>query len=961
MTGLDIDNTSLNNLHGQLTHADFARALVARWRAGEQAEVRAFILQRDTRDLYGLYHLRGDEAPWWHDFDLWRPLFGLFCQRGISLNCDRQVLRPSQAFSQEAQAIAQAFLTSADQNAKREGPGFVVSRLFGYFWYEGISREECLALIDWAQALRLQARIPLDYEYSTDWEALINSLTNNADLISLAEQGGHLCKQVLQVYKQRVEKLPVTQRWLPWHGFFEAHPELFDRYPVNDLELIAQRWATADETRQKELAVDVICLARYVSKTEWKHLESGFVRLLHAEPMLFAKVLTELGGYYLEPHIAQAIWREQYPDMVPLLLPLIADEGNRKAYRALVHELLAARPDDLLRVTPVKLGNLLPILDATTFKAILPHLATVVAGSSSKALRETLANCAKKLAPNDFAEAGWLKQKAKNLQLAYRDILLAHPDPAASPLLAELLAGGRLDAAAASTVQAHLQKLGILEPAIPGDAAVSIEASLSALEAQAAKVKRIAATVRHFEAADFLGQLQPLSEHAVRVVFHLAATAEAALPPLAEQLLAQVSAEQQARLALAVVHSWIAQDGDPKLRWALKLLPGRSDDRMVDALTAAVMAWGKTKKQRAVIAVEQLGELDSLYALARVQEITTSKKVKDMVHSAARGTLISAAARRKLSVAELCDELTPDFGLSQGLTLTVGARIYRVLLQGDLSLRVVDERGKASKSLPANKDAADQDAWEAVNSQFKTLVAALKAVLKQQGPRMEAAFMTGKTWPLERWQRLFLDHPLLRSVGRSLIWQVQGAGNSFRIAEDFSLLDVEDNGLTLPKGARIGLWHPVTAEAGEAEAWKANLADYELEPLVDQFGACSSLPEPEQFKDDHLLAPAGLAVPQGRLAGVLAKCGYRAVLGDSSIYQHEWRLPSAQLCIRLQHSTYMHFMVLDYPVTLEQFEVYDTANGWARLNPSNLPKPLLATLMGQLRLMAAKAQPVATA
>ncbi|HLD68323.1 MAG TPA: DUF4132 domain-containing protein [Pseudomonas sp.] len=952
MLELDTANASLGRLLHKMRPADFAQLLVERMRTGKEGTVAAFFLQSEYWEINLLNALKAD-APWWHDHALWQK-FSLWAGLGgVLLHCESLSAPGSKTMSLVVQTLARELLAAADQEQSVAVRRFVLWELFAYFWYEGMPRWEIFELIDWAVQIRQAAGLSFDTPCSTDWQALIKALTDTADLQAVARKEVYLCKDVLKEYEERTQALPAKERWEPWHDFFASHPEHYDLYPIQDPELIAIRWAQAEAEAERRigLAESLLGELRY---SKDKHGQQIFIRLAREDSRAFVELLSDSSCYCFGELIAQAIWQEQFPELLPLMLPLIATQRHGD-FRGLIHQILGARPDDLLRVSAAGLLNLLPLLEVATFKASLPHLATVVAGSSSKALRETLADCAKKLAPGDFAEAGWLKHKAKNLQLAYRDILLTHPDPAAGPLLAELLAAGRLDAAAASTVQAHLQKLGLLGPVTTAGAAVSVEESLSALEAQAAKVKRIAATVGHFEAADFLGQLQPLSEHAVRVVFHLAATAEAALPPLAEQLLAQVPAEQQARLALAVVHSWIAQDGDPKLRWALKLLPGRSDDRMVDALTAAVMAWGKTKKQRAVIAVEQLGELDSPYALARVQEITTSKKVKDMVHSAARETLIAAAARRKLSVAELCDELTPDFGLGQGLTLNVGERIYRVLLQGDLSLRVVDERGKASKSLPANKGAADQDAWETVNSQFKTLAAALKAVLKQQGPRMEAAFVTGKTWPLERWQRLFLHHPLLRSVGRSLIWQVQGAGSSFRIAEDFSLLDVEDNVLSLPLEARIGLWHPVTAEAGEAEAWKSNLADYELEPLVDQFGACTSLPEPEQFKDDHLLAPAGLVVPQGKLAGVLAKCGYRAVLGDSSIYQHEWRLPSAELCIRLQHSTYMHFMVLDHLVTLEQFEVYDTANGWARLNPTNLPKPLLATLMGQLQMMAAKA------
>jgi len=50
-----------------------------------------------------------------------------------------------------------------------------------------------------------------------------------------------------------------------------------------------------------------------------------------------------------------------------------------------------------------------------------------------------------------------------------------------------------------------------------------------------------------------------------------------------------------------------------------------------------------------------------------------------------------------------------------------------------------------------------------------TIIQARNAI--QQAPRMLAALVSGKRWPLDRWQRLFVAHPLLRIVGRSLIWR----------------------------------------------------------------------------------------------------------------------------------------------------------------------------------------------
>jgi hypothetical protein len=332
------------------------------------------------------------------------------------------------------------------------------------------------------------------------------------------------------------------------------------------------------------------------------------------------------------------------------------------------------------------------------------------------------------------------------------------------------------------------------------------------------------------------------------------------------------------------------------------------------------------------------------------------------VQRAARIALRAAAARRKMSVPELFDELTPDFGLGQGLTVTVGPQSYRVELQGDLSLRVINDRNKASKAIPAVKDEALKPEWEAATAQLKTLASSLRTVVKQQAPRMLAALVSGKRWPLDRWQRLFVRHPLLRIVGRSLIWRAEDAPGlartSFRLAEDFSLVDVEDETVALPAGCSISLWHPATAQPGEREAWQAHMADYELEALVDQLGACAEQPAPGQFKDGMLLPPAPITLAQEQLGGMLKKFGYRpGPVGDGpSINEHVWRLPALELSLELSHGHFPPYLDLGLPVAVEGLRVRDLSKEYgSSADPARLPKPLLATLQGQWLALAAKA------
>lgn len=939
----------LAQVGGTIDFPAFAGILVERLHNGRADEVADFI-----GGLCPLYRLNDEHAPWKRDHDLWLELARLTVPRGVLLDGNA---RRGRAVSEEMQTLARAWLAGSGDRPSWEVLG-LFRKLYYWFWYEGMPRKEVVALIEWLHEVRTTAGLkPTDYSGDA-WSPLIATLSDE-DMLVLAAQGGALYRDIVKSYGGRHYRKPVRQRWAPWHDFFRRHPQLYDLEPVHDdPELIALRWEQgADEARRGELAG---ALLSYAERRPQAHFLAQFDRLVRQDPAAFVRQLNER-AYLLRPDIAEKIWNEQYPELLPLLLPCIVKATIPEAYLRVLQPLLAARPDAVLEIPATKLAGVLPLLEADRFRSLLPQLGKVLAGSSSKALREAMARAAQVLSADEIVATGWLTVRTKNLQLACRDLLLAHPDPAAVPLLAELLAGGGLDAGSASVLQAHLQALG----AVASTAGAAAEpASLQALEAQVAVVKRIAAAVKHYDAPELLALFAPLSEHAARVLLHLAATADGGLPPLAEQLLAAICAENRARLALALVQAWIALDGDPKQRWALKLVVGNADDRLVDTLVAAIQAWGKPKKQRAVVAVGQLGALDTPYALARVLELSSSRKLKDLVIEATHNTLAEAARRRGLGLAELYDELTPDFGLGAGLELTVGPYRYRVELQGDLSLRIVSDKGRASKSLPAVKDEALRPEWEAASARLKTLASGLKAVLKQQGPRLQAALMTGKSWPAARWQRLFLQHPLLRSVGRSLIWRLEGTPISFRIAEDFSLVDVNDDPVGLPAEAAVSLWHPASAEPGAREAWQSYLADYELTPLVEQVGAPSQLPVPAQCKGNELHPPVPLEIAQGALSGLFAKWNYRAgPVGDGpGIYEHTLDLPAAQLYIQLHHERYMPYMDLENRVAIGHLVVYDTrerdgAGRWRAIPPAELPRPLQATLMGQLQVIAAKAIP----
>lgn len=924
--------TPMDDMQYDLTVDGFwvvARDIAARLHNGREDEVMDFLARCDIEDLRSLARLGGGRAIWQQDAALWLKMTRITIGRNVLLTEPPDgIRRRDAAFSTEMRAMADR----CEGNA--EGRTFILDEIVDLLAYPGMPLDEVLALLDWILSIRRMNGIADDHARYRNSSSLIACLATTADLIAAASKAECIFQEALAEYTRRTRELPASDRWLPWHDFFAQYPELFDRFhaDVPDPALIERRWPHAAPEVRKTLG------ATLLGAINGDDAIAAADRLIRADEELFAALLREQGSLSSVP-LAKLIWEKQYPALLPLLFPLMTN--TRRAidtHHDTLSAVLADQPALVLTAVPAQLDLLIPLLSTGQLRAMLPELGAMIAKSTSKAVRDAMVAASAALSIDDIRASGWLDVRNKNLRLTCRDILLTHPDKAgAMPLLTTMLADGGLDAAAASSLAAVLA---------PPDA--STAPTLAELEAQAADIKRWSATIKPLEHAEVLALFQPLSEHAARAALHLAATGDDALPPLARALLAQLSTDNRARLALHAVQAWIASDGEPKLRWALRLLEGGADDRIVEPLAAAMLAWGKKSRYpRAVVALAQLSALDSPYALLRVMEAAESPALKGPVIEAAVDALDAAAKRRGCAMAELIDDLTPNFGLANGVTLTVGAHSYRIALQDDLTLRLADAKGKLLKSLPANKDDSIREAWHAAASRFATLAAAVKASARLQLPRLRSAFITGKSWDAQRWTRLFLEHPLLRIIARSLVWQASDLA-SFRIAEDFSLILADDAPFHLPPDARITLWHPAIAPAA---TWRAHLADYQLTPLIDQAGAPAALPPADRLSADRLLAPPGLRLTHEQLAGILGKHDYDAGLSGN---MHAWPLRTARLDVRIVTGESQPFPSFNTPVDVEAVEVRDTANDDALVQTADWPRPLLATVWSHLLLLDAK-------
>lgn len=193
----------------------------------------------------------------------------------------------------------------------------------------------------------------------------------------------------------------------------------------------------------------------------------------------------------------------------------------------------------------------------------------------------------------------------------------------------------------------------------------------------------------------------------------------------------------------------------------------------------------------------------------------------------------------------MADRVVPRLGFRDDGTRTFdyGVRQITAKLGIDLQVSVLGGTKRAT-SLPKPLAADDPARAAQAQAEFKQLKAQLKHAIKQQTERMERALVTQRTWTTERWQALFLHHPLLRPLAITLVWGVVAEGETphdgspytllFRPLDDGTLTDADDTTVTLPQTGHVRLVHPLDLDADTLRMWQQHLADYEIAPPFAQ-------------------------------------------------------------------------------------------------------------------------------
>ncbi|OLR91230.1 DUF4132 domain-containing protein [Actinokineospora bangkokensis] len=354
------------------------------------------------------------------------------------------------------------------------------------------------------------------------------------------------------------------------------------------------------------------------------------------------------------------------------------------------------------------------------------------------------------------------------------------------------------------------------------------------------------------------------------------------------QVKEHVDAASLARFGWQLFRYWLTTGAPSKQSWALTVLGDIGDDEVVRGLAPLIRAWpGEGGHQRAVTGLDVLAEIGSDVALMHLNGIANKVKFKGL-RGRAQEKMLEVAEGLGLSTEQLADRLVPDLGLDEtgSMVLDYGPRRFTVGFDEQLKPFVRDEDGTPRKVLP--KPGAKDDPALAPHAYqlFSGLKKDVKAVAQEQVRRLERAMVVGRRWPAEEFTQFFAGHPLLWHLVRRLVWgtydRAGALTGSFRLAEDRTLADVEDDTFTLPEDASVGVAHPL--HLGDAlGAWSELFADYEILQPFPQLGRPVHELTDEERAARSLARFEGAVVPVGRVLGLVHRGWERGTPMDGGV------------------------------------------------------------------------------
>ncbi|MFM9555048.1 MULTISPECIES: DUF4132 domain-containing protein [Streptomyces] len=414
-----------------------------------------------------------------------------------------------------------------------------------------------------------------------------------------------------------------------------------------------------------------------------------------------------------------------------------------------------------------------------------------------------------------------------------------------------------------------------------------------------------ALTVSSAEHAD-RGHLHALLAHA------LTATASKPSPKWDDAARALVDALGAERVRTTVL-SWLALVGRPRtlplerqqhepdvnqtfdafnatalrgLVWLVSLLPphpetARALGTLVETSLRKVAGVGPRSPKVANASVVALTRIDgdaALAELARLATRVTYKPTAKLVDTA----LTERATALGLGREEIEELAVPTYGLTEvgRVEHRLGDVTAEILVHGTRAvLTWRNPAGKTVRSVPA---AVRRDHAEELK-ELKATVKDIDRMLTAQSERLDRQFLARRTWTYDTWRQRYLDHPLVGTLARRLLWVVDGTTVGWAdgaprtlTGEPVNHVDPVDPAGGAGGAAQVELWHPLGRDPAEVVAWRDRLERYAVtQPFKQAHREVYPLTDAERATATYSNRFAGHILRQHQFHSLAASRGWR--------------------------------------------------------------------------------------
>jgi predicted DNA-binding WGR domain protein len=334
------------------------------------------------------------------------------------------------------------------------------------------------------------------------------------------------------------------------------------------------------------------------------------------------------------------------------------------------------------------------------------------------------------------------------------------------------------------------------------------------------------------------------------------------------------------RFAWKLFERWLSVGASSKESWAMTAVGLFGGDASALKLAPMIRVWpGESQHQRAVNGLECLRAIGTDTALMQINGIAQKVKFQG-IKNRAQECMEGIASDRNLSRAQLEDRIVPDCGLDENgkRVFDFGVRQFQFVLGENLKPLVRDSDGKTKPDLPKPNSKDDQEQANQAIADWKLLKKQVTEVAKIQAVRLEQAMATGWRWSSVEFLLFFVQHPLMNHIAQLLIWAGFDSNGklikTFRVSEDRTLADVNEETLTLESVDQVGIVHPLLLQETELSAWGEVVSDYAIVPPFPQLGRPVYALESAEHEAEEITRFKNIDIPVMTLVRTLENLGW---------------------------------------------------------------------------------------